>query len=194
MQGCWVRRDAPLPGRTGEGVRRRVEVRDRKVAEVEANRGQVRLLERYKVRVVEVPAIDVPRVERTQRDGTTGVAVLWVVVRLDPRVWHRERVLNPLRHAVVGEAIGIRGEAAIDRRRVGQQVGAVRAGGSDCLDAAHEVRRGRPGRAGAPHRRSIQVPRKRGIPLDLRSVVHQRRCAVDDNAAVTTEGTERRVA
>ncbi len=127
MQGCWVRRDAPLSGRTREGVRRRVEVRDRKVAEVEADIGQVRLLEGHKVRVVEVPPVDVPRVERTDRDGTTGVAVLWVVVRLDPRVWHRERVLNPLRHAVVGEAIGISGEAAIDRRRVAQQVGAVRA-------------------------------------------------------------------
>ncbi len=70
VQGCWVRRDAPLPGRTREGVRRRVEVRDRKVAEVEANRGQVRLLEGHKVRVVEVPAVDVRRVERTGRDGT----------------------------------------------------------------------------------------------------------------------------
>ena len=193
MQGCWVGGDAPLSGRTREGVRRRVEVRDREIVEVEADRRQVRLLERHKVRVVEIPAIDVRRVERTGRDGTHG-AVLWVVVRLDPRVWHRERVLNPLRHAVVGEAIGISGEAAIDRRRVAQQVGAVRAGGSDRLDATHEVRRGRPGRAGAPHRRSIQVPRKRGIPLDLGSVVHQRRCAVDDNAAVTTEGTERPVA
>ena len=62
-----------LLGRTREGVRRRVEVRDRIVVEVEADRGQVRLLEGHKVRVVEVPAIDVRRVERTGRDGTTRV-------------------------------------------------------------------------------------------------------------------------
>ena len=73
-------------------------------------------------------------------------------------------MLNPLRRAVVGDAVGISGQAAIDRRRVGRQVGAVGARGSDRLDATHEVRRSRPGRAGAPHRRSIQVPCKRGIP------------------------------
>ena len=38
-----------LLGRTREGVRRRVEVRDRVVVEVEADRGQVRLLEGHKV-------------------------------------------------------------------------------------------------------------------------------------------------
>ena len=90
-----------------------------------------------------------PRRTRADGSGPTGL-YSGLSYRLDPRVWHRERVLNPLRRAVVGEAIGISGEAAIDRRRVGQQVGAVRAGGSDRLDAAHEVRRGRPGRAG-PH-------------------------------------------
>ena len=57
-----------------------------------------------------------------------------------------------------------------------------------------KLRRGRPGRGGAPRRRSIQVSCKRGIPRDLGSVVHQRRCAVDDDAAVTAERTERLVA
>ena len=124
------------------------------------------------------------------RNGTTR-AVLWVVVRRGPRVWYRKRVLNPLRRAVLGDAVGVSGQDAIDRRRVAQQVGAVGAGaGPEGLDATREVRRGRPGRDGAPRCRSIQVSCKRGIPLDLGSVVHQRRRAVDDDAAVTAEWTE----
>ena len=79
MQRCWVRRDAPLPGRTRECVRRRVVVRDHPVVEVEANRGQVRLLKRHKVRVVEVPAVDVPCERRLECElpiGTTAYSGL----------------------------------------------------------------------------------------------------------------------
>ena len=91
VQHCWVRRDAPLVGIAREGVRRRVEVRDVVVAEVEPDRGQVRRLEGHKEHVLEVPAINVGRVVRTSRDGTTRGVVLWVVVRCGPRVWYRER-------------------------------------------------------------------------------------------------------
>ena len=194
MQRNRVRRDAPLVGIAREGVRRRVEVSDIIVAEVEPERGQVRRLEGHKEHVLEVPAINVGRVLRTSRDGTTHGVVLWVVVRGRPTVRNRQRVSNPLRHAVLDDAVGVSGQAAIDRRRVDQQVGAVGARRADRLDATREVRRHRPGRGRAPHRRSIQVSCNRGIPRDLGSVVHQRRCAVDDNAAVTTEGTERPVA
>lgn len=190
MQGCWVRRDAPLVGITCEGVRRRVEVCDVVVVEVEPDRGQVRLLEGHKEHVLEVPTINVGRVVRTIRDGTTRGGVLWIVVRGSPRVWYRERVLNPFRRAVSEDAVGGIGHAAIDRRRIDQQVGAVGARRPDRLDATHEIGRGRPGRGSTPHRRSIQVPCKRGIPRDLGSVVHQRRRAVDDDAAVTAERTE----
>lgn len=196
MQGCWVRRDAPLVGIAREGVRRRVEVSDVVVAEVEPERGQVCRLEGHKEHVLEVPAINVGRVVRTRRDGTwrDRGAVLWVVVRGRPTVRNRQRVLNPLRRAVLDDAVGGSGQAAIDRRRVDQQVGAVGSRRADRLDATHEVRRRWPGRGRTPHRRSIQVSCKRGIPRDLHSVVHQRRRAIDDDAAVTTEGTERLVA
>jgi len=118
VQHCWVRRDAPHPGRTSVGVRRRVVIGDRPVVEVEADRGQVRRLEGHKVGVVEVPAVDVPRervleLRATDRDD----GVLWVVVRLDPRVRDRQWVLTPLRRAVDGDAPrGISGDATVDRR------------------------------------------------------------------------------
>ena len=149
VQHCWVRRDAPLPGRTRVRVRRRVVARDRVVVEVEADIGQVHLLERHKVRIVEVPAVDVPRelrleVRATDRDD----GVLWVGVHGGPRVGGRQRVLTPLtRGGGVGldARRGIICEATIDRRRVGQQVGTIGAGAVPYrLDATREVRRARP--------------------------------------------------
>ena len=121
--GSGSRSDRPLPAsyagllgsarcttcwdRTREGVRRRVEVRDLLVVEVEADRGQVRRLEGHKEHVVEVPAIDVRRVDRTSRDGTDPKVVYsGLLYECVQRVGDRQRVLNPLRRAVVGDAVG----------------------------------------------------------------------------------------
>lgn len=81
MQRCWVRCDAPLPGRARVRVRRRVVAGDYPVVEVEADRRRVRLLKGHKLRVVEVPSVSLPcegGLEGRAADRDDGV--LWVVI------------------------------------------------------------------------------------------------------------------
>ena len=91
--------------------------------------------------------------------------------------------------------LGISGEAAIDRRRVDQQVGAVGARGVAIVWTPPMKYVG-VGQVGvAPHAAGpFRSLANEVSHVDLGSVVHQRRCAVDDDAAVTAERTERPVA